>query len=149
MHSIPLMDLVKDTDNSIVGGEPKETTETTDDLTAENPQEAPTLQQMEKLSIDVLDITQRIENLAPVLDLQSIKEVKQLKNKMETWEAQMVGLNKFHMQVLHSSALTLSLLREHYADTKEDKQEARDLYKFLSTEWSNTMEATRVRKAPL
>lgn len=114
--------LDKDIDKSIAGDEPKETTETTDDLAAENPQEAPTLQQMKKMRTDVLDITQRIENLDPVLDLQSIKEeVKQLKNKMETWEAQMVALNKFHMQVLHNSTLTLSLLRKCYPDTKEDK----------------------------
>lgn len=150
MHFIPLMDLVKDIDNSIDGGEHNETTETTDDLAAKNPKEAPTIKQMENLSTKVSDITQRIENLGPILDLQSIKqEVNQLKNKMAAWEAQMVGLNKFHMQVLHNFALTLSLLRQHHDDTEEDEMEARDLYRFLSNEWSSTMEASGVHKTPL
>lgn len=105
---------------------------------------------MEMMSTDVLDITQRIENLSPVLELQAIKDnVNRLKSKMEAWDAQMAGLNKFHLQVLHNLVLTLSLLREHTADMKEDTQEARDLYKFFSNEWNISMDATGVCKAPL
>ncbi|XP_057851713.1 uncharacterized protein LOC131061875 [Cryptomeria japonica] len=38
MHSIPLMGLVNDSDNSLTGGVPKETEETMDDMATENPQ---------------------------------------------------------------------------------------------------------------
>lgn len=104
---------------------------------------------MEKLCTDVLDIIQRIANLGLVLELQAIMgDLNRLNSKMEAWDAQIASLNKFHLQILHNSTLTLSLLRERTADM-EDKQEANELYKFLSSEWNSVIDATRARKASL
>lgn len=45
--------------------------------------------------------------------------------------------------------ITLSLLREHTTDMKDENQEAKDLYKFLFIEWNSAIDATGVRKVTL
>lgn len=69
INSIPLMDLGNDIDCSLAEDVAKAMDKTMDDMAIVNPQGIPPLEKMEMLCTNVLDNTQRIENLCPVLEL--------------------------------------------------------------------------------
>lgn len=108
----------------------------------------PSMEELQGLNSEVHELLSCIDSLGPVLETKDLKEeIKEIKYKLDIRDKQMVSVNKFYLQVLHSSVLTLSLLHERIVEDDVDKQVARKLYKFLYDDWDKVMDMTGVRKS--